>query len=165
MTKRLILMRHAKSSWDDPLLADHERILNARGRASATAMGDWLRDKSYIPDQILCSAASRTLETCDRLALDAPVTRLEKLYLASADQMLRTLAENAAGQCVLIIAHNPGCAELAENLVTSSPDHARFFDYPTNATLVADFDIDTWGSIKFNGAKMIEFTTPRDLIG
>ena len=54
MTCRLILIRHAKSSWDDPMADDHARVLNGRGRASAAAIGGWLAAKSYLPDVVLC---------------------------------------------------------------------------------------------------------------
>ncbi|MCP4818173.1 MAG: histidine phosphatase family protein, partial [Shimia sp.] len=55
MTLKLILMRHAKSSWDDPLQSDHERSLNRRGRASAPAIGKWLSENGFHPDELLCS--------------------------------------------------------------------------------------------------------------
>ena len=57
---RLILMRHAKSDWSHLDLSDHDRPLNNRGKASAAALGDWLRVKSYLPDQVLSSTAART---------------------------------------------------------------------------------------------------------
>ena len=67
--KRLILMRHAKSDWGDPMLPDHDRPLNKRGRRAASALGHWMREAGLRPDQILCSSATRTQETCARLAL------------------------------------------------------------------------------------------------
>ena len=63
MTLRLILMRHAKSSWDSPGLDDHERPLNGRGCRSAKAIGAWLNDHGYLPDLVLSSDAERTRET------------------------------------------------------------------------------------------------------
>ena len=69
--KRLILVRHAKSDWSLGM-ADHDRPLNVRGRASAAAIGRWLREKNLRPDQVLCSTATRTRETLDLLDLDAP---------------------------------------------------------------------------------------------
>ena len=62
MTRRLILMRHAKSSWDNPFAEDHQRPLNGRGKRSAKAIGEWLRAQGYLPDQILSSSATRTRE-------------------------------------------------------------------------------------------------------
>ena len=67
--KRLILMRHAKSTWDDPTQDDHERGLNGRGRVSARVVGEWLKTKGYIPNQVLSSSATRTRETFSRLGI------------------------------------------------------------------------------------------------
>ena len=60
--RRLILTRHAKSDWDDPSLPDQERPLNARGRRSARALGDWLASRGYDPEEVLCSSARRTAD-------------------------------------------------------------------------------------------------------
>ena len=68
MTLRLILTRHAKSSWDDPLMSDHDRPLNARGKAAAADLGGWLASRSYLPGQVLCSDALRTRETWEGIA-------------------------------------------------------------------------------------------------
>ena len=69
--RRLILTRHAKSDWDDPLLADHDRPLNARGRRSARLLGDWLASRGYEPEEVLCSTAARCRQTWDE-AVAAP---------------------------------------------------------------------------------------------
>lgn len=161
MTLRLILMRHAKSSWEDPSEEDHDRPLSKRGRAGADALGTWLRARGYLPDEILCSSAARTRETCDRLALDAPAQHLPSLYLAPPHRMLSAL-ERATGQTVLMIGHNPGIATLAAQVITRPPEHMRFFDYPTGATLVAEFDAPSWPQISTGRA--VDFTIPRDVI-
>jgi len=161
--KRLILMRHAKSDWDHPNLEDHERPLNKRGRASAKALGDWLRAKAYLPDQALVSFAERTQETFARLALDITPDIKERLYLASPDMMYDHLMQ-ATGDTVLMIAHNPGSAYFAEGMLAIGPNHQQFDTYPTGATLVADFDIDRWIELQPRTGKAIDFTVPRDLI-
>ena len=61
--RRLILTRHAKSDWDDPMLDDHDRPLNKRGQRSAAELGEWLHSRGYEPDEVLCSTALRTRET------------------------------------------------------------------------------------------------------
>ena len=61
--KRLILTRHAKSSWDDPLMSDHDRPLNERGKAAAADLGQWLASRGYVPSEVLCSDAVRTRAT------------------------------------------------------------------------------------------------------
>ena len=97
--RRLILTRHAKSAWDDPTLADHDRPLNARGRRSALALGDWLASRGYEPEEVLCSSARRTQETWAMVAAAPvevrPLLRIEPgLYHASPDKMLTILRMN-----------------------------------------------------------------------
>jgi phosphohistidine phosphatase len=162
---RLILMRHAKSDWHDPTLRDHDRPLNARGRKAAVSMGDWLRTKAYLPDQVLCSTARRTQETLAGLGLDGsiPVTLTRDLYLAEAQEMLRTL-QGASRDRVLMLGHNGGIGEMAQRLVPEPLDHPRFEDYPTCATLVCDFDVGSWKEIGWHQGQPIDFVVPRDLI-
>jgi phosphohistidine phosphatase len=162
--KRLILMRHAKSDWDDPALPDHDRPLNRRGRRAATALGDWLRAHDLVPDEILCSTASRTRETCARLALPRAPALHRALYLAEAPAMLRSLRA-ATGDTVLMIGHNPGIAEFAARLIATPPTHDRFDDYPTGATLVAEFDIDDWRDLAPGTGTARQFVIPRELPG
>ncbi|RXV64752.1 phosphoglycerate mutase [Roseovarius sp. A46] len=161
--KRLVLMRHAKSDWGDPALPDHARPLNERGRRSATALGDWLRTIDAVPDQILCSSSARTQETCARLKLPLAPELHDALYLAEAPDMLRLL-RGATGSQVLMLGHNPGIAEFAARLVAAPPDHYRFGDYPTGATLVARFEIDDWADVAPGTGTALHFVIPRDLI-
>ena len=74
MTLRLVLIRHAKSSWDDFSIEDHDRQLNERGRRSAPAIGQWIADRGDIPTEVLCSDAKRTRETLDLLMEQWPTT-------------------------------------------------------------------------------------------
>ena len=106
MSLRLILMRHAKSDWHLDL-PDHARPLNKRGCQASTALGAWLRHNQYLPDEIISSTATRTLETCDLLKLDTQPRTSDKLYLASHNAMLDML-RTATGQTVLMLGHKPG---------------------------------------------------------
>ncbi len=162
MTKRLILMRHAKSSWDSPFDEDHQRPLNGRGQRSAKALGDWLRAQGYLPDQILSSSSTRTRETCAGLDLEADKRFLDGLYHAGAGSMMEILKQ-ATGECVLMIGHNPGIAWFASELVETPPDHARFNDYPTCATLVVDFPISAWRELRYGTGQVVDFVVPREL--
>jgi phosphohistidine phosphatase len=160
--KRLVLMRHAKSDWSMSM-ADVQRPLNKRGRASAKAMGAWLRSRGYLPDTVLCSVAERTRETLKLLNIKAS-TRFEKaLYLAEASEMLEVL-RTAEGETVLMLGHNPGISEFASRLLVEWPAHARFHDYPTCATLVAEFDIADWNSVAFGGGHALDFAIPREVL-
>lgn len=162
--KRLILMRHAKSSWNDPALDDHARPLNGRGRASARLLGDWLRHRHYLPDQALVSDAARTRETFARLNLPCDTAFLPSLYLADPQEMLRVL-RRATGNCVLMIGHNPGIGWFAQTLVADPPPHPRFYDYPTGATLVAEFDVQSWDEVGTGTGRSVDFIVPRELTG
>lgn len=166
MTRRLILTRHAKSSWDDPALPDHDRVLNARGRAAATRIGQWLAGAGHIPDAALVSSAARTRETWARIAAElpraAPETVAPALFHAEPLTMLRVL-EQAEGDCVILVGHNPGIAAFAAQLVAKPPDHADFSRYPTGATLVADFEIEGWHALRPGDGAVVTFRVPRDL--
>ncbi|SDW87795.1 SixA phosphatase family protein [Roseicitreum antarcticum] len=164
MPLRLILIRHAKSDWDNPLDTDHARPLNARGRRAAPMVGTWLAAQGHVPGQVLVSDAVRTRQTWDLIAPALPgppeVTFLPALYHASAGQMQRCLSA-AQADTVLMIGHNPGIAYFAAGLLARPPAHADFQRYPTCATLVADFDAADWGQI--GTGTCVDFKTPRDL--
>jgi len=163
MTLRLILMRHAKSDWGTPALADHDRPLNERGQRAAQALGNWMRARRYQPDLILCSSALRTRQTLAGLELDTD-TRFERaLYNADRARLLSVLKTAHDATCVLMIAHNPGISALAAHLARARPAHSRFEDYPTGATLVCDFDVATWADITARGGDAVDFTTPKNL--
>lgn len=164
MTRTLILTRHAKSSWDNPGLGDHERPLSKRGRRSAPAIGEWLQDNGWLPDEVLSSTSTRTRETWDRMGLTADKVRFHNaLYHADADDMLRELA-GATEPTVLMLGHNPGIAEFANRLVQRPPDHMRFFDYPTCATTVMTFNADSWSDVRWHMGTVLGFTTARELL-
>lgn len=159
--KTLILTRHAKSSWTHPG-PDHDRPLNDRGRRSATAIGDWLRTKGYVPDQVLSSSSQRTRETYDLLGFPISPDWQRQLYLADPMTMFAAL-RHAKGDTVLMLGHNPGIAFFAEQLLASPPDHSRFDDYPTCATLIARFNIATWAEVTPNCGTAVDFVIPREL--
>lgn len=163
MTRTLILMRHAKSAWDDPALTDHERPLNQRGRASATAMGDWMRRDGHLPDCAVSSSSTRTKETFDRLGLEAEVQYTDALYHAGAERMLEVLRAQD-GTSVLMLGHNPGIADFAARIVARPPRHARFADYPTGAVTVIRFDVDSWNKIGWHSGQPIDFAIPREVM-
>ncbi|MGK7654646.1 SixA phosphatase family protein [Roseovarius sp. B08] len=162
--RRLVLMRHAKSSWGDPGLDDHDRPLNKRGKRSAKALGDWLRAQTIVVDEALVSSSVRTVETMQRLKIDCDRQVLDPLYHAGSGDMLKVLRSRATGQTVLMLGHNPGIASFARDLMLAQPDHPRFEDYPTGATLVARFDIDDWQALHPGTGRFEAFIVPRDLI-
>ena len=166
--KRLILTRHAKSSWDDPTAPDHDRPLNERGKAAAADLGQWLASRGYIPDEVLCSDAERTRKTWSGIAPALPGTPVLELkpalYHAGPDVMLAVL-RHATADTVMMIGHNPGIAEFAGRLVAHPPLHPEFGRYPTGATLVVDFAVGSWAHAAFGQGTAIDFTIPREIVG
>ena len=166
MTLTLTCMRHAKSDWDDPLQDDVDRPLSERGRASAPAIGKWLAEKGHIPDIALVSSAARTIETWELMSPylpDVAVTFRPDLYLASPDVMRRVLIGREA-HSILLIAHNPGMADLTDKLLAERPNHAKFRTYPTGATTVVEFDTDDWANLGCRAGRLRDFIVPRDLL-
>jgi phosphohistidine phosphatase len=167
MTHRLLLIRHAKSSWDEPTLADRERPLAKRGRKAAERVGAHLRRESLRPDLVLCSASTRTRETLELLALrDVDRSIEEELYAATAEELLarlRRVPEEAA--TVAVIGHNPGIQELATELVgaDAAAGGVRLREkFPTGA--VAVFDVrGPWRDVASDRARLASFVIPREL--
>jgi phosphohistidine phosphatase len=165
--KRLILTRHAKSSWDNPATPDHERPLNKRGTAAAAELGGWRASRGYVPDEVLCSDALRTRKTWAGLAPALPGTPAlhlkPALYHAGPDVMLAVL-RHATEDCVLMIGHNPGIAEFAARLVAHAPLNDEFSRYPTGATLVCEFTADSWADVDFGQGAMVDFVVPSEIV-
>ena len=166
MTRRLILTRHAKSDWDNPLLDDHDRPLNDRGVRSAAAIGNWLAARDLRPDALLCSTARRTRDTwagiADKLGRGTAEHFLPELYHASSDRILAAI-HGMTEPTLMLIGHNPGIGDAAARLVSDPPDHPRFMAYPTGATLVVDFRTDDWRGVLWGTGQVAEFVVPRDL--
>ncbi len=167
MTLRLILVRHAKSSWTDPALDDHARPLNGRGRRSAAAIGEWLARNGHAPDLVLSSDSARTRETW---ALIAPALSAEpmiewrrELYHAGAQDMLDILRGAGTAQTVLMLGHNPGIAGFAGMLARRPHPHPRFRDFPTAATAVIEMDAAAWPAADWGTGTVTAFVVPRDL--
>ena len=145
--KTLLVLRHAKSSWNDPALDDHERPLNKRGRRDAPRMGELVREHGLIPDVVISSDAVRARLTAEAVAEAAryagEILLDPHLYLACpADilSLLATVRENAG--TVMIIGHNPGLEELVEQLTGERQD------LPTAALAQIGLPIDQWRDLK-----------------
>lgn len=166
--KRLILTRHAKSSWDDPLTPDHDRPLNDRGKAAALDLGQWLASRGYVPEEVLCSDAQRTQATFAGIAPALPAAVVLELkpalYHAGPDVMMAVL-KHAKADCVMMIGHNPGIAEFAHRLVSKTPMSTEFTKYPTGATLVVDFAMEDWAEVGFGQGVSVDFVVPREIAG
>lgn len=164
MTRRLILIRHAKSGWNDIYADDHARTLTDRGKAASVAIGGWIADNGYIPDLILTSDATRALLTTALLkkgiGTAVQTEEISMLYHADPDT-IRDIASKQVAATVAIVGHNPGIGMAASLLVNTAPRHHRFDDYPTAATTVIDFPDDAW--MRPGQGTATAFTTPKDL--
>ena len=170
---QLLLLRHAKSSWDDTQLPDRERPLSKRGRRAAGAMRQAMQDLGLVPDLVLVSPARRTQETLARLEPwdETPLIEpIEALYLAGAPQLLEVLRDVAETvRSVLLIGHNPGMHEFAQMLagtpVMAEADEAArrlAHGFPTGA--LAEFGIaGAWRQLDAGGGRLLRFIAPRDL--
>lgn len=168
--RTLILLRHAKSSWDDPALDDFDRPLNDRGRQAAPVMASWLRSEDLVPDFALVSAARRTVETWEAVApiLEAPVPhRIEPaLYLAAPARILDLIGaiDDGVGT-LLVLGHNPGTEELAALLATDDGKKANRRmrkKFPTAAAAIIDFDSRAWSDLAPGTGMLRAFRRPKD---
>jgi phosphohistidine phosphatase len=169
----VLLLRHAKSAWSQSGLDDHDRPLNRRGERAAEAMADHIVRNAPRPDLILCSTAVRTRQTLaplvHRLTVPAPPIALERgLYLASEDALLgrlRALTDEVG--TILLIGHNEGIGELAENLAGSgrAADLAALrAKYPTGTLATLRAPATHWNDLASHSAELLSFVRPRDLL-
>jgi phosphohistidine phosphatase len=166
--KRLYLLRHAKSSWKDPAVADHDRPLSGRGRRAAAAIGRHLRAQGIEPELVLSSTAWRARETLERIepALATPAIRIEpELYRASAGTLLERLRGVADDvDSVMLIGHNPGLQRLALDLARRVPAVRELeAKYPTAALATLEFADPSWQALERGTAELAGFVRPRDL--
>ena len=147
MTRRLLVMRHAKSSWSDPTLADHDRPLNARGKRDALRAGQWLLEHRAAPDLIFTSTAKRARKTAKRVARvlgsAAPdIVTVRELYHAAPETYAAWAASAPANvETLLVIGHNPGMAFWVAQLA------GEIDAFPTAAIACVTLAIDDWSEI------------------
>jgi phosphohistidine phosphatase len=168
--KTLYLLRHAKSSWDDPSLADHDRPLAARGRKAASRMAVHMRQAKVRPDLVLCSSATRAVQTYELIASalgsTTEVLVEDDLYGAGdAELLIRLNGVADAVGAALLIGHNPGLQDLALALAGDgdTPGLTKIGDkFPTGA--LATLSVPTpWSTLGPGGAYLAGLATPRDL--
>ena len=159
--KRLILMRHAEAGWHINM-DDHQRPLSDSGIRDAKKIGSWLKEKAYIPDEVISSTSVRTRETLGYFLEDCPQIFKRSLYLAEADQIKSTL-QTLSLETVILLAHNPGISQLANDLMNNKEKHEHFIDFPAASTLIIDFKADRWSEIKSNSGLIVDFIMPQQL--
>ena len=173
--KYLTVLRHAKSSWDQPGLSDHDRPLNQRGLLSVPAIAGFLK-KTYFggqdgkplmvpPDAVLSSTAHRALTTAQMIRATlglaaASLTLDSRLYLASSATILEVLRNcNEDLRHVVVVGHNPGMHEFCDRLLA----RASIPRMPTCTAVIMGIPHEYWGMADWQEAQLIAYVTPKAL--
>jgi len=161
--KTLLLMRHAKSSWDHAGLTDHERPLNKRGQKAAPLMGRLLKEKDLVPEIIISSTAVRAQETAalvqEASEYTGKIQSIADIYEAAPSTYIKIIKtiENQY-QRVLVIGHNPGMESLVTKLT------GLYERFPTAAIAHLELPIDHWTDLKnATKTKMVDLFRPKEL--
>jgi phosphohistidine phosphatase len=164
--RRLILMRHTKSSWDDPTRRDLDRPLSKRGRKASARLGAWLKRKGWRPEQALVSSARRAQETWAGVVAEAGAAEtsyLPEIYNAAPETLLSVLRRAPDAASVLMLGHQPGIGAFAARMLAEPPEDPDFERYPTGATAVIDFKVDGWPEVGWGSGRLEDFVVPRRL--
>jgi phosphohistidine phosphatase len=160
--RRLVLLRHGKSNWDDPRLDDFERPLAPRGLRDVPEMGRRLARRAQPPDLVISSPAVRALTTARAVARELGyredgIAEEPGLYHASAATMLSFIRRAPdTARTLLVVGHNPGMTELANMLADF-----RLDNMPTAGMLCAEFEVSSWADIDPAGARLAWFDSPK----
>ena len=165
---RLFVLRHAKSSWDDPGLDDHERPLAPRGRRAVEALASYLSARNIHPELVLCSSSRRTRETLDGIGVGGEHVIERALYGAGAGEVidrLRQVPESVSS--AMLIGHNPSSQMLVLRLTNHDADgsadphrDAVKRKFPSGALATLSFDCD-WSELAPGCARLEEFISPK----
>ena len=161
--KNLLLMRHAKSSWKDKDLPDHERTLNKRGRRDAPMMGELLAERELIPEIIISSSALRARQTAELVAENAGytgnITYLDRLYMAEVDEYINALNDLPDDvDPVMLIGHNPSMETLLQML------SGQIESLPTAVIAHLRLPIESWAELTLNKqGELVEIWRPKEL--
>jgi phosphohistidine phosphatase len=161
--KTLLLLRHAKSSWSDPGLRDHDRPLNKRGERTAPRMGTLLADAGLRPDRVLCSTAVRARRTAELVAencgYDGDIALVDDLYMAAPGTVIDVVQRKGGdADRLLVVAHNPGLEQLVAALA-GRPER-----FPTAALAEFRLGIATWDELELEAqADLQNIWRPKEL--
>jgi len=169
--KRLALLRHAKSSWEDPGLDDYDRRLNDRGLKAARCIGHEMKRRGLRFDVVLASTAARVRETIDGVEkdfdFDAPVRFEQAIYLASPETLLELIrALPGTVEAALLVGHNPGLERLILELTRDDAVGFRqrvATKYPTAALALLELAGDHWTGIGRGSGEIVDLIFPKDL--
>jgi phosphohistidine phosphatase len=163
--KTLLVIRHAKSSWDDEGLSDFERPLNERGKRDAPAMAKRLKEKGVNPDLMISSPAKRALSTARRMAnvLDYSEEKIKterRLYHADSEMIISVLQEiKNKHNLVMVFSHNPGLTDFVNTLLNNK---SIIDNVPTCGAVAFSIEIEDWKELKSKSGKMLFFDYPKN---
>jgi phosphohistidine phosphatase len=159
--KKLFLIRHAKSSWEDHLLSDHDRPLSDKGKADAPKVANILKSKDVLPDLVISSSARRALKTAKIFSstLNYSTEKIEintSIYEATTQQLINVVNKiDDKYETVLIFGHNPGFTVLANFLGDKS-----IVNMPTSAVAQLELNISSWKDAQIHCGKLLDFIIP-----
>lgn len=165
MKKKILMMRHAKSSWSDEKLRDFDRPLNSRGMKDAPRMGAYLKELGIIPGQIFSSPAKRAQQTAQAVAKEVGfnVERInwdEELYHGEPMAYLNAIrSADAKSEVVMTIGHNPMTAEVMSALSKQSFTH----HVPTSALACFETSAESWNDIRQSSCKLLWIVSPKEI--
>lgn len=167
--RTIILLRHGKSSWSDPTLADLDRPLAPRGERASGRIAKYIRQKKIRPSLVLYSPSLRTRQTLEAIESSLgkrSVVELEpQLYAASEGELLQRLqALPESVDSVMLIGHNPGLHDLARALASRGADLPKLEQkFPTAALATLVVDSDSWAALRRGDAELVDYVVPRQL--
>lgn len=168
--KIVYLLRHAKSSWDQPSLPDFQRPLARRGQKASPRIGTYMAQNGLVPQRALCSGARRAMETWTLVseALPPVPTEIrEDFYHASPWTLLNAVqALPQELESVILVGHNPTMEDLAMALAGQGDQDAMremAIKYPTGALAILDFPVTTWEGVREGAGRLRAFIRPRTL--
>lgn len=169
--RELLVLRHAKSRWDQPTVDDHDRTLAPRGLDAARTMGALIAEAGWLPERILCSTATRAKET---LALarehwpaepPIPTSELATLYLAAPSRILEIVRRQPdAVARIMLVGHNPGLQSFVSRLAGHGDKtqlRAIETKFPTAALALIALDVDSWRDVAWTIGRLVDFRVPR----
>ena len=160
MISRLILMRHAKSSWKYPELSYHERPLNKRGRKASIKIAKELIRLNWIPNKLYSSDSERTRKTWKRMnkhIKDVDVEYSRKFYHSKPKKIMKNIPDDLEHETIMILSHNPGCADFLEHLC------GEWYRMPTAATALLTIKDNSKSWKECANWELEELLIPREL--
>ena len=160
--KKLVIIRHAKSDWEDTTIDDYDRPLNDRGFSDAPFMGQFFKKRGLVPDLIMCSPALRAIKTAELIAKEVDYDKIicpnQYIYEAYVNTLQDIVSFiNDDNETVFLVGHNPGVSALAYMLSELKES------VPTCATVEIDFDCDSWMEVSKSNSTLISYDFPKKL--